>query len=57
MIAKLILASILLATIAVPMRAARIARPKRAFRKLVVWSLMFNFAYLFFVLYVYPRVL
>ena len=55
--AKLILISILIATIAIPMRAAAIQKPKRAFRKLLLWSLVFNFTYMILLLYVYPRVL
>jgi len=56
-VAKLVLVSVLIATIAIPMRAARITRPKPAFRKLVLWTLVFNFTYLILLLYVYPRVL
>lgn len=57
MIAKLILISILIATIVIPVRAASIARPRKAFRKLLLWSLAFNFVYMCLLLYIYPRVL
>lgn len=57
MMAKLILMSVLFATIAIPMRAASIRKPKRAFRKMLLWSLVFNFSYMILLLYIYPRVL
>lgn len=52
---KLLLLSILLATVALPMMAARAPRPVRGFMKMIVWVLAFDFLYLIGVLYVYPR--
>lgn len=52
---KLILLSFVIATIAIPARASRIPGQRRSFRKLVTWLVVFDAAYLFALLYVYPR--
>jgi hypothetical protein len=44
---KLILLSILIATIALPSRAARIKNPRLGFRKVVVYMLAFEAFYAF----------
>jgi hypothetical protein len=53
--AKLILLSLLFATMFVPMRAARDASPERGFRRIIVWMFCINAIYLALILYVYPR--
>jgi hypothetical protein len=53
--AKLILLSLLFATIAIPMSAARDASPVRGFRRAVLWMFSANALYLILILYVYPR--
>jgi hypothetical protein len=52
---KLILVSILIATIVLPARAAREPDPGRAFRKLVVSMAIAGAAYLFALVVVYQR--
>lgn len=52
---KLLLVSILLATMALPMRAARDPSPTRAFRKAVTWTVGFAAFYMLSILYIYPR--
>lgn len=53
---KLILMSVLVATVVIPVRAAREARPALAVKKVVVYGLLFHLAYLFAVLVIYPRI-
>lgn len=53
--AKLLLMSILIATVALPMRAARDPVPSRALRRVVVWLAAFNVFYLLGIVYVLPR--
>ena len=55
MIAKLLLVSILVAVIAIPLRAARTGSAKLGLRKAVLWMLAFNLFYLFAVRIIYPR--
>ncbi len=55
MIPKLLLASLLIATVALPMRAARARSARRGLRTAVFWMLAFNLIYLFAVRVVYPR--
>jgi hypothetical protein len=55
-IAKLLLVSILIATIAIPIAAARAGRPRVGLRKAVFWLLAFNLFYLFVVRFIYPRI-
>jgi hypothetical protein len=52
---KLLLLSILIATLAIPMIAASDRSPKRGFRKLVLWMVAFNVCYVIGVVYVLPR--
>lgn len=52
---KLILLSLLFATLIIPMRAAGDSSPGRGFRRLLFMLLSFNALYLFLILYVYPR--
>ena len=53
---KIILISILLATIALPMRAARDPSPTRGLRRTVLWLVAFNVFYLIAIIYILPRV-
>lgn len=55
--AKLILISILFATVAVPMRAASDSSPTRGLRRAVGLLVCFNLLYLILVVFVYPRLL
>lgn len=52
---KLILASLLLATVVLPMRAARGRAPRRGFGRLLLSLAAFNLMYLLAVLYLIPR--
>ena len=52
---KLVLVSIVIATIVLPLRAAAEPSPSRAFRKAMISMLAFNVIYFFAILYVYPR--
>jgi hypothetical protein len=52
---KLLLLSIIFATIALPARAARRANPRRAVRKTMRDLVLFNLFYLFGVVYLYGR--
>jgi hypothetical protein len=52
---KLLLTSVLLASVALPMRAARDRSAVRGLRKTVLWTVAFNVLYLIAILYVYPR--
>ena len=52
---KLLLISVLLATIALPMRAARHPSPRLALRRAVGWVAGWFAVYLVLVLYVLPR--
>jgi hypothetical protein len=52
---KFLLISLLVATIAIPMRAAKLASPTRGLRKTVVGLVIFNVVYLFFLRFIYPR--
>jgi hypothetical protein len=55
MIAKILLVSILIAVIAIPIRAARTRSPRLGLRRAVLWMLAFNLFYLFAVRIIYPR--
>ena len=55
MLGKILLMSILVATIALPMYAATDPRPGRALRRAVVWLAAFNAFYLFAIVYLLPR--
>ncbi len=54
---KAILFSILVATIAVPMRAARDPSPVQGLRRAIVWMAGFNLLYLIAFIYIYPRLM
>lgn len=53
---KLILMSVLLATVALPAIAARTPDARRGLGHLLWWALAFNVLYLLAVRFVYPRV-
>jgi hypothetical protein len=55
--AKLILVSIIFATVAIPIVAARDPHPVRGLKKALFYAFLFNVAYLVGVLLIYPRVL
>jgi hypothetical protein len=52
---KLLLLSILVATIAIPVRAARSTNPVRGLKKAVLQMFAFECFYLVAVVYLYPR--
>ncbi len=52
---KLLLLSILLATIAIPVRGARNTNPVRGLKKTVLHMFAFECFYLVAVIYLYPR--
>ena len=52
---KLLLISVLLATVILPMRAARHPSPARALRRAIAWVLASYAAYCVGILYVLPR--
>jgi hypothetical protein len=53
--AKLLLISILIATIVLPVRAARRQKPRRQLARTVRRALWFHVGYLLAAIYVYPR--
>jgi hypothetical protein len=52
---KFLLISILVATFAIPMRAAADPSPARGLRRTVLWLAAFNVAYVIAIVYVLPR--
>ena len=54
---SLLLLSVLIAIIAIPIRAAAIPNPRRALRKLAVNLILFTVFYMFALRFVYPRLL
>lgn len=52
---KIILLSILIATIALPARAAREKNPRKGLHKAIWYMVFFNAFYLFSLLYLYGR--
>ncbi|MFL5580486.1 MAG: hypothetical protein ACJ8AO_08935 [Gemmatimonadaceae bacterium] len=52
---KILLISILVVTVAIPMRAARNPSPTAGLRKAVLGVALFNLAYLVFLRFIYPR--
>ena len=52
---KLALLSIALATVVLPLMAARDAHPWRGLKKALVWVVVFNIFFLFFLRFVVPR--
>jgi len=55
--AKLILISVILATIAIPLIAARDPSAVRGMKRAMLYTFLFNIAYLLGMLLIYPRVL
>ncbi len=53
---KLLLMSVLLASILIPVFGAREAQPRRGLERTIVRLLIFNFVYLLAVVFVYPRI-
>ncbi|GHH01190.1 hypothetical protein [Comamonas sp. JC664] len=53
--AKLILMSVLILTIALPGKAARDPNPKRGLKKAILWFVLFNAAYTYGVVVWVPR--
>ena len=53
--AKLLLLSVIIATIAVPVLTAHEANAMRGLKKAVLLTLFYNLFYLFAVRYIYPR--
>jgi hypothetical protein len=53
--AKLILLSIVIATIALPARAANLPNPQKGLRKLVIWMLCFELFYVFALMFLFGR--
>jgi hypothetical protein len=56
-VAKLLLLSMLVATVAIPIWFAHDARAKRGLRKTVGWFLAFLTAWVLALLFLYPRLL
>ena len=54
---RLLLLSILLATLLLPLAAARIPNPRRAFASLLVYVLAAEVGYAFLLYFIYPRLL
>ena len=54
--AKLLLVSVLIASIAIPARAARDPDARRGLRRALWQTLLFDAVYALAVLYVYPRI-
>ena len=53
---KLLLLSVLIASIALPTIAAREKNPKRGLRKAIIYMLLFNVFYLFGLIFLYGRI-
>jgi hypothetical protein len=56
-IAKLLLLSVVIMTVAIPIFAARDASPRRGLKRALFYFLVFNVAYLLAVRYLYPHLL
>lgn len=52
---KILLLSILLATMSIPMFAAADPKPGRGLRRAVLWLVAFDIAYVIAIIYVLPR--
>ncbi len=52
---KLVLLSIVIATIVLPARAAREASPRAGLRRLVIWMLLFEAFYVFALMFLFGR--
>jgi hypothetical protein len=55
-VSKLILMSVLFATIAIPVWGARDQKPRAGLKRSVIRMLVFNLVYLLLLLYVYPPI-
>jgi hypothetical protein len=53
---KVILLSVVIATVVLPMRAARDPQPARGLRRAVLWLVLFNVFYMLALIHVMPRV-
>jgi hypothetical protein len=53
---KILLTSILIATVAIPMRAAKQRSAQRGLQKTIVGFALFNLFYVFALIYLYPRI-
>lgn len=53
---KLILLSIVIATIAVPARAANHPNPRLGLRKAIIWMLYFELFYVFALMFLFGRI-
>ncbi|MBI5543380.1 MAG: hypothetical protein HY901_05795 [Deltaproteobacteria bacterium] len=53
---KLILMSVVIASIAIPVRAARHPDPRRGLKRALVQTLLFDAVYVLAVLFIYPRI-
>lgn len=54
---KLVIFSIVVASVAIPMFYAKMRDPKRALRKAIWAFVLFNFLYVFVLVYLVPRIL
>ncbi len=52
--AKLLLMSMLIATVAIPIIASREKKRSVAFRKMLIWMTVFCFFYMIALIYIYP---
>ena len=52
---KFLLMSVIFATVALPLLAAREPHPVRALKKVLLYTLAFNAFYVFAAVYLYPR--
>jgi hypothetical protein len=53
---KLLLLSIVIATIALPARAANLVSPRKGLRKAMLWMLLFELFYVFALMFLVGRV-
>ena len=54
---KLLLLSVIIASVVIPVLAARDPNPRRSLRKAVFFMIVFNVLYLLAIRFVYPRLL
>ena len=52
---KLVLLSIVIATIALPARAARESSPRKGLRKVIIWMLVFEVFYVLALIFLFGR--
>lgn len=53
-VAKLLLMSTLIATVALPIIASREKKRAQGFRKMLIWMAVFSFFYMLALIYIYP---